>query len=82
MRSRTHHTSCNFGLVGTEGALPCTCGVSPAHLTADQMIRLAALSAAVHLWGQLAIASRNSRLGGDDVTDAARHFETYIRGGT
>ncbi|MFE0101198.1 hypothetical protein [Streptomyces sp. NPDC059009] len=71
MRNRTHATHCDYGLVSAGESVPCTCGVSPVHLTADQVIRVIALQHAMQ------------RAGGytKSVLAEAKDFETYIRGG-
>ena len=70
MRSRTHATSCDYGMSDHSGPAPCTCGVSPAVLTADQAIRVIALQHATE------------RRGGytESVLSEAQEFEAYIRG--
>ncbi|MEU6674806.1 hypothetical protein [Streptomyces sp. NPDC046925] len=71
MKSRTHDPSCNFGLMAADGALPCTCGVSPRGLTADQAIRVIALRAAVDT-GVGLVSSK--------ILEVAGNYERYIRG--
>lgn len=69
MRARTHAAACDYALSDA-----CTCGVSPAGLSTEQVIRMAALDAAAH----------QKHLGGSnwqaETLRMARIFEAYIRG--
>lgn len=59
-------TACDYALSDA-----CTCGVSPMALTADQMIRVIALRAAMDL---------DPAVTAQYIVTKAQAFETYIRG--
>ncbi|QES45223.1 hypothetical protein DEJ49_33325 [Streptomyces venezuelae] len=73
MRDRTHPAHCDYGVTyggGRRGR--CTCGLIAEELTADQVIRVIALRAALES-SQMSADARY-------LVARAQTFETYLRG--